>query len=584
MIRFITYEGKAALVLLAFYLFFRFLLKKETFHRFNRMVLIGSALLSFILPLCIITIKKPMEETIGDNLSPFTIGNASAEAVAEVPGIPWWHIALICLYWAGAAFVLVRLILSILSIYKIIRQGRTVSEEDGCKIIVTDRDIDPFSWMRYIVLSRNDVEKNSVPVIAHEMAHVKYGHSIEVLIVDIFSIFQWFNPAMWMLRSDLKEIHEYEADDAVLSNGINLKDYQYLLIRKAVGKSGYSVANSFNHSILKNRITMMSKSKSPLSRSLRALYALPLICLCLALQAQTVIVPNEQNKDTKKPQISVRSSDGTTPLYIILESGQEREISSEEFSQIEPGRIKSMEILKDQRAIDQYGPKAANGVVKITMKLPDEIDEEVVVVRKEAVPMTGRFDAVASKPLILMKQITGNEVVLSDEEYDKIDRSRINTVEVLGDQASIQKYTELYGEKAQGGVVLITLKRPQELDEVVVVSFKEQNNEPDKFYLVTPETMPRFQGGDMSTFTQWLARRITHPCNHSGTVKVGFEVGTDGSVSDVKILESVCEEIDAAVISVVSQSPKWEPATDGGHPVAQYLTIPIVFRKDIKSK
>ena len=331
---------------------------------------------------------------------------------------------------------------------------------------------------------------------------------------------------------------------------------------------------------------MMSKSKSPLSRSLRALYALPLICLCLALQAQTVIVPNEQNKDTNKPKISVRSSDGTTPLYIILESGQEREISSEEFSQIEPGRIKSMEILKDQRAIDQYGPKAANGVVKITMKLPDEIDEEVVVVRKEAVPITGRYDAVASKPLILMKQITGNEVVLSDEEYDKIDRSRINSVEVLGDQASIKKYTDLYGEKAAGGVVLITMKRPQELDEVVVVSFKDQNDEPDKFYLVYPETMPRFQGGDMSTFTQWLARRITHPCNHSGTVKVGFEVGTDGSVSDVKIMESVCEEIDAAVLSVVSQSPKWEPATDGGRPVAQYLTIPIVFRirEDTKSK
>ena len=498
--QFLIYEIKAAAVLLVFYLFYRFLLEKETFHRFNRMVLVGSALLSFILPLCIITIKKPMEESIGDVLSPFIVGNASAEAIAEAPGIPWWHIALICLYWAGAAFVLVRLILSILSIYKIIRQGRTVSDEDGCKIIVTDRDIDPFSWMKYIVLSRIDVEKNSVPVIAHEMAHVKYGHSIEVLIVDIFSIFQWFNPAMWMLRSDLKEIHEYEADDAVLCNGINLKDYQYLLIRKAVGKSGYSVANSFNHSILKNRITMMSKSKSPLSRGLRALYALPLICLCLALQAQTVIIPNEQNKDNNNPTI------------------------------------------------------------------------------------VGRFDAVASKPLILMKQITGKEVVLSDEEYDKIDRSRINTVEVLGDQASIQKYTELYGEKAQGGVVLITMKRPQELDEVVVVSFKDQNDEPDKFYLVYPETMPRFQGGDMSTFTQWLARRITHPCSHSGTVKVGFEVGTDGSVSDVKIMESVCEEIDAKVLSVVSQSPKWEPATDGGHPVAQYLTIPIVFRKDTKSR
>jgi beta-lactamase regulating signal transducer with metallopeptidase domain len=363
MIRFITYEGKAALVLLAFYLFVRFLLKKETFHRFNRMVLVGSALLSFILPLCIITIKKPMEEPLGDVLSPFTIGNATAEAVAEAPGIPWWHIALICLYWAGAAFVLVRLILSILSIYIIIRQGRTVSEEDGCKIIVTDRDIDPFSWMKYIVLSRNDVEKNSVPVIAHEMAHVKYGHSIEVLIVDIFSIFQWFNPAMWMLRSDLKEIHEYEADDAVLSNGINLKDYQYLLIRKAVGKSGYSVANSFNHSILKNRITMMSKSKSSAVRGLRVLYVLPLAGICLVSNAQTVI----EYKGSNNPQTNYYAS----PTEIILTVIQQEDHAD----YLVKGEEVSLEKL-GQKVLDARGDDASAYV-----SIVGETDVKTLIIR-----------------------------------------------------------------------------------------------------------------------------------------------------------------------------------------------------------
>jgi TonB family protein len=241
-----------------------------------------------------------------------------------------------------------------------------------------------------------------------------------------------------------------------------------------------------------------------------------------------------------------------------------------------------MEILKDQQAIDKYGPKGANGVVIVSMKLPNEMDEEVVVVRTEMAPMTGRFDAVASEPLILIKQIDGSEVVMSSEEYANLDRSRIKTVEVLGDQASIKKYTEKYGQKAEGGIVLISLKRPQELNEVVVVHYQEESDEPEKFYLVYPETMPKFQGGDMDNFAQWLASRIKAPCNHSGTVRVGFEVGSDGSVSDVKIMESVCEEIDAAVLSVISKSPKWEPATDGGKPVAQYLTIPIVFRTRTK--
>ncbi len=582
--QFLTYEVKVAAISLVFYLFYRFLLKKETFHRLNRAVLLGTAVLSFLLPFCIITIHK----TVDVDASPMIIetGEVTASTAIEASSNPWWQTALFVLFWAGVAFVFIRVAISILSIRRIIMQGRQVKEEDGCRIIVTDKAIDPFSWMRYIVLSQEDYQDNPYTVIAHEKAHIRYRHSLDVLLVDIIAAFQWFNPAIWMLRSDLKEIHEYEADDAVLRGGADLKDYQYLLIRKAVGKSGYSVANSFNHSILKNRITMMSKERSPLSRGLRALYVLPLVCLGLILQAQTVVVPREQNKDTKDSKIVIRSIDGTTPLYIILESGQEREVSSEEFSQIDPGQIKSMEILKDQQAIDKYGPKAVNGVVKVTMKLPDEMDEEVVIVRKKMAPMTGRFDAVASKPLLLMKQISGNEIVLSDEDYDKIDQSRIKSVEVLGDQASIKKYTDLYGEKAEGGVVLITMKRPQELDEIVVVHYKEQSDDLDKFYLVSPETMPRFQGGDMNNFSQWLSRKIIAPCNHSGTVMVGFEVGSDGSISDVKIMESVCEEIDAAVLSAVSQSPKWEPATDGGRPVAQYLTIPIVFRirEDTKSK
>ena len=174
----------------------------------------------------------------------------------------WWPLALAVLFWAGVAFVLVRVAVSVLSIIKLVRAGETVGEEEGCKIVVTDRDVVPFSWMRYIVLSRKDWEGDCASILAHEKAHVAYGHSVELLLVDVLSALQWFNPAIWMLRADLQELHEYEADDAVLRGGAGLRDYQYLLIRKAVGKSGYTVANNLNHSMLKNRITMMSKTRS----------------------------------------------------------------------------------------------------------------------------------------------------------------------------------------------------------------------------------------------------------------------------------------------------------------------------------
>ena len=174
MLSFLVYEAKVAVALLAFYLFYRFLLKKETFHRFNRAVLVGTAALSFLLPLCIITIHRPVEmETM------------VMEPVAGIPGevvpmveqaAPWWPLALTLLFWAGAAFVLARVFLSILSITRIVRQDERVLEEDGCKIIVTDRNIEPFSWMRYIVLSRQDWDGNQAPILAHEKAHISYGH------------------------------------------------------------------------------------------------------------------------------------------------------------------------------------------------------------------------------------------------------------------------------------------------------------------------------------------------------------------------------------------------------------------------
>ena len=300
MMEFLLYDGKVAVALLVFYLFYRFLLKKETFHRFNRVVLVGTAMLSFLLPLCIITIHKPIEVAPVVPEPAIVATELPAQELSPLveTAVPWWPIVLIILFWAGVAFVLARVSISILSIVKIIRRGQLVREEDGCQIIVTERDLDPFSWMKYIVLSRKDWEAPHESILAHEKAHIGLGHSIEVLLVDVLSALQWFNPAIWMLRADLQELHEFEADDAVLRGGANLKDYQYLLIRKAVSKSGYSVANSFNHSILKNRITMMSKSKSPLSRGWRVLYVLPLVCLAIGLQARTIYVPID--KDSEK--------------------------------------------------------------------------------------------------------------------------------------------------------------------------------------------------------------------------------------------------------------------------------------------
>ena len=570
----LIYEGKVAVALLVFYLFYRFLLKKETFHRFNRVVLVGTAVLSFLLPLCIITIRKPVEmdpQITGQAVALPELSAAEIAPVAE-PSAPWWPTALAVLFWAGVAFVLVRVAVSILCIARIVRRGECVREEDGCKVIVTDRDLDPFSWMRYIVLSRMDWEGDHAPILAHEKAHIAYRHSVELLLVDVMSALQWFNPAIWMLRADLQELHEYEADDAVLRSGANLREYQYLLIRKAVSKSGYSVANSFNHSILKNRITMMSKSKSSLVRGLRALYLLPLICLGIGLQARTVYVPKDKDSNFLSPnEMSPENPQKVITIRISADAAADGEILID-------GKGVRMDKLPAYFASLENPSDVVAQIETDGDALAYEMWANIIKgMLRDAGVQKAQY-RLAGTPLIILRQAWGEEKEITKAEYDALSQSRINSIQMLKDEAAFKKY----GDKASHGVIVVNLKAPMEMEEIVVVSYRDQEEELIPFRLLPdPDHMPRFQGGDLNEFSKWLCQRVYAPkdCNHSGTMRVSFEVLEDGSVGDVQVLESVCPELDAIVTNLIRESPKWEPGkTKDGKAIATNLKIPIIFQ------
>ena len=290
MTEFLIYQGKAAIALAVFYMFYRLLLSKETFHRFNRIVLLGTAALSFVLPLCVITFKKVVVVPAMTGTSETIVGEA-AETIAMVPeaSAPIWPTVLCSLFALGAMAVLLHVVISIIGIRRMIRSGNSQALESGETLIITETDTAPFSWMKYIVISREDYESGYSQILTHEKAHIALRHSWDILFVDMITALQWFNPAIWMLKADLRALHEFEADDAVLRSGANIKEYQYLLIRKAVSKSGYSVANSFNHSTLKARITMMLNKKSSRMSAWKALYVLPLVGISLAATAETKV-------------------------------------------------------------------------------------------------------------------------------------------------------------------------------------------------------------------------------------------------------------------------------------------------------
>ena len=324
MLNLVIYEAKVALLLAVFYICYRVLLSRETLHRLNRIVLTGSVLVSFILPFCVLTFHKTVEEAAGTAIP--------AEAVLPVPpalpqtaAVPhgsWLPAALTLFYCAGVLFFIVRILVELVQIRRIIRSGESLPQEDGTTLVVVDRDIAPFSWMKWIVLSREDYESGNTHILKHEQAHIRLGHARDLLLIDILSSMQWFNPAMYMLKEDLRAVYEYEADDAVLREGADIKQYQYSLIRKAVSASGYSITNSFNHSILKNRITMMSKPKSVTLRGLRALYVIPLVAAGLACNSQTV---TDYKVSENSPETKAVGQNYPVPTEIRLQIVQEGE-------------------------------------------------------------------------------------------------------------------------------------------------------------------------------------------------------------------------------------------------------------------
>jgi TonB family protein len=205
------------------------------------------------------------------------------------PQAPFWQTAAIVVFFIGLVVTLGYTLQSILRVWLLIRHSEQHPQNDGTVICVAKGDVSPFSWMRYIVLSQSDYEAQDASILAHERGHIRRRHSLDLILVDTLTALQWFNPAMWMLRQDLRAIHEYEADAAVLSQGINMRQYQYLLIQKAVSHCGYSVANGISHSTLKNRINMMLTNKKSTSKSWIKVFALlPIVGLALALNAETV--------------------------------------------------------------------------------------------------------------------------------------------------------------------------------------------------------------------------------------------------------------------------------------------------------
>lgn len=311
---FLLYIGRSSLYLAVFYAFFLLVMRRTSLFSFNRIVLLAGTAACFVLPL----VRLRTEAAVAAGAAaagPLTAVGVAAEPLqAAGPAAP--ALPLLLLYVAGAAAVLAFTGLSALRLARTIRSGRT-TQEDGYRLTLVDGGVHSFSWGHHIVMSRDDLE-SSPAILTHERMHVTKKHSLDIAFFSAVTVLHWFNPLVWITLSELKLLHEYEADEAVIQNGIDATQYQLLMVKKAVGEQRFSLANGFQHSKLKNRINMMIKPHTSGWMRLSYVAVLPVLAAlmfaCNPAREQEEPAPAPEQLETK----AVQGIDAPKELIDIL--------------------------------------------------------------------------------------------------------------------------------------------------------------------------------------------------------------------------------------------------------------------------
>lgn len=310
---FFAYLIKSSVCILFYELFYRLFLRGETFHRLNRMILLMSLVLSLLLPL--LDVSGWFSFAGQDGAMPVTeltfslqelVVDQRTAGLLEHQGIAAWAV-IFGVYLAGIILLLLKNLLVFVYLHRLLKRCRQEQTADGQVYYRCPDRMGPFSWLGRVVLSSADDGPLTNCILAHERAHAALGHSFDLLLVELFLCFQWFNPAAWWLKKDLRLVHEYEADRYVLASGFDARAYQLLLIRKSVGPKLYNMVHSFNNYSLKKRITMMMKRKSKFWTQAKSLYVLPLGGFVLALFACV---------DGKKPTVEESQSVETREMTV----------------------------------------------------------------------------------------------------------------------------------------------------------------------------------------------------------------------------------------------------------------------------
>ena len=530
MVEFLIYDLKVAALIVVFYFCYRLLMERETMHRLNRIVLLSSIVLSLVWPLCVITLHKTIEveQVPVVDTAELVVADLEATSVEDSTNLLQPYI-IFAVFIIGFVCRLIYIANSYRHLRRMIKDSEQHSLEDGVTLAVVDLPVAPFSWMHTIVLSRIDYEERNPSILVHERGHILQRHSWDIVFVEALTALQWFNPVVWLLRRDLRTVHEYEADAAVLSSGSDVSQYIQLLMRKAMGTKACILANGINNSTIKKRINMMLLNKSSRYNSLKLLAMLPIIGVSLALNAETVTDVVYKN-DPPQKQVPVKKGKKNSTIKL----GGNQTI----------------------KVVEQEKTQAAEQLQSYTAEL-QEAKQNPAIILLNTKPN-------GEEPMLIVDGKT-----VTREDIQALPPESISNIVVMKEEAAIKSY----GENAKYGVIIVNTKKYQE-------KLDNEPKQPDVFDVV--EGMPQFPGG-AAALMQYLSQNIRYPkeameAKTQGRVIVQFVVEKDGSISGAHVVKSVNPQLDAEALRVVNAMPNWTPGTQNGQTVRVKYAVPISFR------
>ena len=548
-------------------MFYKLLCSRDTLHRFNRCLLLFILALSAVVPFMYIDLGIISHEAaveIGELGAALEAEPVEMIAMEDAPvslwqRVPWqqipWRMILGGIYCAGLLACLAHFVGSLLSIALLIRRSKRRVMADGTILVTHNKVYGPFSWMRYIIVSEQDLSDNFDMILAHERAHIRLHHSWDLLFVQLCATAQWFNPAAWLLKRELEAIHEFEADSDTLRQGFDARQYQLRLFEEAVGVKFNTITNNFNNCSTKKRIIMMMKRQTSPWARMKALFVLPVAFVAVAVISCTS--PKEKKTDANQENADViveTNGKGDPLLVLVFPDGTEmykidernwvekyNRDSKSYLSQfnITQANIDAIKVLKEDEAKSTYGERAANGAMKFYLK---------GTTKKEV------MDA--------MWQHKGEEEPLLVQLIEKSEDGSVS-VESITKKSDGDGEFSVYESTKPGRGGASGSSEDSEIFQVV-------------------EERPQFPGGD-AELMKFLQQNINYPKEaqeqgKQGRVIVQFVVNKDGSITGDSIVRSVDPQLDAEAVRVVRSMPNWTPGKQKGKPVRVRFTLPVTFR------